>query len=72
MTTLAPDCFITPRHARVAAREAGFQISETGEFAWHPETPGVIWELERRGDFTSADTVRRTAHYVWVILTGGT
>lgn len=69
MTTLAPDCFITPSVARHHARETGFEVSPTGMYCWHPETPGVLWELERRGDFTNAATVRKTAHYVWVILT---
>lgn len=69
MTTLAPDSFITPAQARHAIRGQGWEISPGGDFCWHPDTPGVIWELERRGDFTNADTVRATAHYVWVILT---
>lgn len=68
---LAPDSFVTPGDARRAIAKSGFEWAIMGgEYvAWHPETPGVIWELESRGDFTNASTAKATAHYVWVIQT---
>jgi hypothetical protein len=56
--------FVVPSHARAEMLRAGGRISPDGMSAILPVVGS--FHLERRGDFTNAETVRNTAHYVWV------